>query len=65
MIESSPRLRSEQINEYSPNEQHGFVPLSVRLSDVALAKKKKENAKLFIPFLELRNNLSLTECALR
>ncbi len=25
----------------------------------------EENAKLFIPFFELRNNLSLTECALR
>ncbi len=42
----------------SPNEWRGFVPLSVRLSDVALVNRHEENAKLFIPFLELRNNLS-------
>ncbi len=42
-----------------------FVPLSVRVYNVALVNRAWWERRLFIPFFKLRNNLSLTECMLR
>ncbi len=58
---ASPARADERSVPRSPNEQRGFVPLSVRLSNVALVMMRI--ARLFIPYFKLRNNLSLTECA--
>ncbi len=56
MIESSLRLQPKQINRVAQTSSAD----SFRFRLV-----HDENARLFIPFKKLRNNLYLTECALR
>ncbi len=62
---AAPAWADKRSVQYSLNEYYGFIPLLVRLSDVALVNRAWWECKLFIPFFKLRNNLSLTECALR
>ncbi len=67
VIESSQWLRPEQINVLRRVAQMSRADLfRFRLFVQCNSCKfgHDENARLFIPFLELRNNLSLTECPL-